>query len=138
MQKLNCPIILYHKVSSDNNDILYYMQFTVSQAFHTEEKLYPKNAKLVTKVSFFWDVSQDMNLSCFLQKTRPLIGWTSWSTNYRLSFWREIAWTHVLTLDLIKIRLCVSITLFSPFYPNISYTACLLIEFFLAKKLIGM
>ena len=28
------------------------------------------------------------------QKTRPMIGWPSSSTNYRLGFWREIAWTH--------------------------------------------
>ena len=56
-----------------------------------------------------------MSSSCFLQKTRPLIGWTSWSTNYRLSFWREIAWTHALSPDLRKTYLLKNVLILKYF-----------------------
>ena len=36
--------------------------------------------RLSTKVSFFWDHSQDMSSSGFLSKNKPLIAWHSWST----------------------------------------------------------
>ena len=34
---------------------------------------------------------------CQKKKPRPLIGWSSWSTNKKLGVWRETAWIHVLT-----------------------------------------
>ena len=46
-----------------------------------------------TKVSFFWDLSQNMSLSSFLPKYRPLIGRPGIDV-----FWRESTWTHFLTL----------------------------------------
>ena len=51
-----------------------------------------------TKVSFFWDLSQNMSSSGFLLKNWPLIGRPDWSANQRPVIWWETTWTHVLIL----------------------------------------
>ena len=72
---------------SSNHYTTYLKRFQISNKVNLIQILiYVYTIEPGSKVSFFWDPSQDMSLSGFPTKNRPLIGRAERSANQRLIF----------------------------------------------------